>query len=173
MADLVTTTQKPLRKALCSSAGCSNARQWRLALSCLRSLLSSRCWRPGSCLIRPRSYPSSTALPPSEMFWFGTDEFGRDVFSRTIYAGRLSLMVGAAVVVLSAVIGVTLGLLAGFFQRLDTPIARLIDAMMAFPIFFWPLRWLPHSAHRWRRSLLRYLWSIRPGWRASCAPRHW
>ncbi len=71
--------------------------------------------------------------PPSEMFWFGTDEFGRDVFSRTIYAGRLSLMVGAAVVVLSAMIGVTLGLLAGFFQRLDTPIARLVDAMMAFP----------------------------------------
>ncbi len=71
--------------------------------------------------------------PPSEMFWFGTDEFGRDVFSRTIYAGRLSLMVGAAVVVLSTIIGVTLGLLAGFFQRLDTPIARLIDAMMAFP----------------------------------------
>jgi peptide/nickel transport system permease protein len=71
--------------------------------------------------------------PPSGMFWFGTDEFGRDVFSRTIYAGRLSLLVGAAVVTLSAVIGVTLGLLAGFFQKLDTPIARLIDAMMAFP----------------------------------------
>ncbi len=71
--------------------------------------------------------------PPGELYWFGTDEFGRDVFSRTIYAGRLSLLVGAAVVTLSAVIGVTLGLLAGFFRRLDTPIARLIDAMMAFP----------------------------------------
>ncbi|MEK1892581.1 MAG: ABC transporter permease [Rhizobium sp.] len=71
--------------------------------------------------------------PPSELFWFGTDEFGRDVFSRTIYAGRLSLLVGAAVVVVSALIGVTLGLLAGFFEKLDTPIARLIDAMMAFP----------------------------------------
>ncbi|MDR6820643.1 peptide/nickel transport system permease protein [Neorhizobium sp. 2083] len=71
--------------------------------------------------------------PPGELYWFGTDEFGRDVFSRTIYAGRLSLLLGAAVVTLSAVIGVTLGLLAGFFQRLDTPIARLIDAMMAFP----------------------------------------
>jgi peptide/nickel transport system permease protein len=71
--------------------------------------------------------------PPSELYWFGTDEFGRDVFSRTIYAGRLSLLVGAAVVVLSSVIGITLGLLAGFFQKLDTPIARLIDAMMAFP----------------------------------------
>ena len=71
--------------------------------------------------------------PPSELYWFGTDEFGRDVFSRTIFAGRLSLLVGAAVVALSALIGITLGLLAGFFQKLDTPIARLIDAMMAFP----------------------------------------
>ena len=71
--------------------------------------------------------------PPSATYWFGTDEFGRDVFSRMLYAGRLSLSVGAAVVVLSSLIGVTLGLLAGFFKRLDTPIARLIDAMMAFP----------------------------------------
>ena len=71
--------------------------------------------------------------PPSEIFWFGTDEFGRDVFSRTIYSARLSLLIGASVVLLSASIGVTLGLLAGFFKRLDTPIARLIDAMMAFP----------------------------------------
>jgi peptide/nickel transport system permease protein len=71
--------------------------------------------------------------PPSGTFFFGTDEFGRDIFSRTIYAGRLSLLVGVAVVTLSAVIGVTLGLLAGFFKKLDAPIARLIDAMMAFP----------------------------------------
>jgi peptide/nickel transport system permease protein len=71
--------------------------------------------------------------PPSEIYWFGTDEFGRDVFSRTIYAGRLSLLVGVSVVILAAVFGVTLGLVAGFFRRLDTPIARIIDAMMAFP----------------------------------------
>ncbi|MCA1404025.1 ABC transporter permease [Ensifer sp. IC3342] len=71
--------------------------------------------------------------PPSLQWLFGTDEFGRDVFSRTIYAGRLSLLVGAAVVALATVIGVVMGLTAGFFPRLDTPIARLIDAMMAFP----------------------------------------
>ncbi|WDZ79755.1 ABC transporter permease (plasmid) [Ensifer adhaerens] len=71
--------------------------------------------------------------PPSLQWFFGTDEFGRDVFSRTIYAGRLSLLVGAAVVSLATVIGVVLGLLAGFFPKLDTPIARVIDAMMAFP----------------------------------------
>lgn len=71
--------------------------------------------------------------PPSSVYWFGTDEFGRDVFSRTIYAGRLSLLVGISVVAFAAVFGVTLGLVAGFFRRLDTPIARIIDAMMAFP----------------------------------------
>ncbi len=71
--------------------------------------------------------------PPSGIYWFGTDEFGRDVFSRTIYAGRLSLLVGASVVAFAAAFGVTLGLVAGFFRRLDTPIARIIDAMMAFP----------------------------------------
>jgi peptide/nickel transport system permease protein len=70
---------------------------------------------------------------PSSIYWFGTDEFGRDVFSRTIYAGRLSLLVGASVVTFAAVFGVTLGLMAGFFRRLDMPIARIIDAMMAFP----------------------------------------
>ena len=71
--------------------------------------------------------------PPSERWFFGTDEFGRDVFSRTIYAGQLSLLVGAAATVLAAVLGITLGLMAGFFRKLDGVIARIIDAMMAFP----------------------------------------
>ena len=71
--------------------------------------------------------------PPSERWFFGTDEFGRDVFSRTIYAGQLSLLVGAAATVLAAVLGITLGLVAGFFRKLDGVIARIIDAMMAFP----------------------------------------
>jgi len=71
--------------------------------------------------------------PPGPVYWFGTDEFGRDGFTRTLYAGRLSLLVGVCVVVFAGIVGVTLGLVAGFFRRLDTPIARIIDAMMAFP----------------------------------------
>jgi peptide/nickel transport system permease protein len=71
--------------------------------------------------------------PPSAAHWFGTDDFGRDVFSRVVYGGRLSLTVGFAVVVLSSVLGIVLGLVAGFFRRADKFVSRLIDAMMAFP----------------------------------------
>lgn len=72
-------------------------------------------------------------LPPSAEHWFGTDAFGRDIFSRAIYAGRISLLVSLGVVILSTVLGVILGVAAGFFPRLDTPISRLLDAMMSFP----------------------------------------
>ncbi|WP_186002335.1 ABC transporter permease [Mycobacterium sp. KBS0706] len=71
--------------------------------------------------------------PPSAAHWFGTDEFGRDVFTRAVYGGRLSLFVGFAVVILSSVLGIVLGLVAGFFRPADKVVARVIDAMMAFP----------------------------------------
>lgn len=70
---------------------------------------------------------------PGSLHWFGTDDFGRDVFSRVIYGGRLSLTVGFMVVVLSSVLGIVLGLIAGFFRGADKVVSRLIDAMMAFP----------------------------------------
>lgn len=72
-------------------------------------------------------------LPPSWQNLFGTDDLGRDVFTRVLYSGRTSLAVGLAVVVFSAVIGVFMGLMAGFFRKADAPVSRLIDAMMAFP----------------------------------------
>ncbi|GAA4117527.1 ABC transporter permease [Aminobacter aganoensis] len=71
--------------------------------------------------------------PPSATWFFGTDEFGRDIFSRTIYAGQLSLLVGAAATALAATVGITLGLVAGFFRKADGIVSRIIDAMMAFP----------------------------------------
>ncbi|MBA8820176.1 ABC transporter permease [Ochrobactrum sp. GPK 3] len=70
---------------------------------------------------------------PSLTHLFGTDEFGRDIFSRAIYAGRISLLVSLGVVVISTVLGVILGVTAGYFRKLDTPISRLLDAMMSFP----------------------------------------
>ncbi|MBP1851943.1 ABC transporter permease [Rhizobium halophytocola] len=88
-------------------------------------------------LIAPYS-PSKMAIPhrlqaPSLEHVFGTDEFGRDVFSRTIFASRISLMVSGGVVIFSTVLGVLLGLFAGYFRRLDAPLSRLLDAMMSFP----------------------------------------
>jgi peptide/nickel transport system permease protein len=70
---------------------------------------------------------------PRASHWFGTDELGRDVFSRVIFGARYSLLIGALVVLISMVCGVLLGLAAGFFRRLDGPVMRLVDAMMSFP----------------------------------------
>ncbi|MDB5818712.1 MAG: peptide transporter permease [Rhizobacter sp.] len=72
-------------------------------------------------------------LAPSALHWFGTDEFGRDVFTRTVFAARVSLLVGLSVVAISVAVGVVLGIVAGFSRRLDAFISRLMDAMMAFP----------------------------------------
>ncbi len=70
---------------------------------------------------------------PRLAHWFGTDELGRDVFSRVVFGARYSLMIGALVVLISVTGGVLLGLTAGFFRRLDGPIMRFVDAMMSFP----------------------------------------
>lgn len=71
--------------------------------------------------------------PPGANFLLGADAFGRDVFSRVLFAGRVSLTIGLGVAVVSSAAGIVIGLAAGFFRRLDTPLSRLIDAMMAFP----------------------------------------
>ena len=71
--------------------------------------------------------------PPNRAHWFGTDDVGRDVFSRVVYGARLSILVGAAVVIFSVVVGVLCGLFAGHYHRLDNPIMRVMDGLMAFP----------------------------------------
>jgi len=70
---------------------------------------------------------------PRATHWFGTDELGRDVFSRVVFGARYSLMIGALVVLASVGAGILLGLCAGFFRRLDGPVMRVVDAMMSFP----------------------------------------
>ena len=71
--------------------------------------------------------------PPSAAHWFGTDEFGRDAFTRVVYGGRLSLGIGALTAIVSGAFGITLGLMAGFSPRLDRVLSRVNDAMMSFP----------------------------------------
>jgi peptide/nickel transport system permease protein len=70
---------------------------------------------------------------PNWTFWSGTDELGRDITSRIFYGARYSLAIGAGTAILSVVLGTLLGLLAGFFKRLDAVLMRCVDAMMAFP----------------------------------------
>jgi len=70
---------------------------------------------------------------PSATHWFGTDDVGRDVLSRVVYGARLSLVVGIWVVVLSFILGVGSGVVAGHFRALDNVVMRVMDGLMAFP----------------------------------------
>ncbi len=71
--------------------------------------------------------------PPSSEHWFGTDNFGRSLWSRVIWGAQLSMLMGASVVVLNAVFGTLIGALAGYFRALDNVLMRVNDALMAFP----------------------------------------
>ena len=63
-----------------------------------------------------RFSPARRLRPPSEAFWFGTDSFGRDVYSRVIYGGRISLAVGFGVAILATIVGLAIGLVAGYVR---------------------------------------------------------
>jgi peptide/nickel transport system permease protein len=72
--------------------------------------------------------------PPSAQHWFGTDELGRDVFSRVLYGARVSLPIALTVVVMTSTVGIMLGALAGYLGGLtDEIIMRVADAVLAFP----------------------------------------
>jgi peptide/nickel transport system permease protein len=70
---------------------------------------------------------------PSPKHLLGTDELGRDIFSRILFGARFSLTIGVGAVVLSSTVGTLLGITAGFYRRLDGPLMRIVDVMLAFP----------------------------------------
>jgi peptide/nickel transport system permease protein len=77
--------------------------------------------------------PADRLERPSPAYWFGTDDLGRDVFSRVIHGARISLLVGVTVMVGATVIGSLIGLIAGYYERIDTLVMRLMDGLEAFP----------------------------------------
>lgn len=85
----------------------------------------------------PDEIVASQTLPPSASHFFGTDDLGRDIFSRTLFGARVSLSVGLVAVVIAILIGTLFGSLAGYYGGFaDTAIMRFVDVMLAFPSIF-------------------------------------
>ena len=82
---------------------------------------------PGTLAPRARLQPSSDA------YWLGTDSLGRDLLSRVLYGGRLSITLAALVSAIAIAAGLVIGLAAGYVRRLDAPVMRLMDGIMAIP----------------------------------------
>ena len=80
-----------------------------------------------------RTDPVNRMLPPSTDNWFGTDNWGRDVFDRTIVGTRLSFLVGFSVTLISTVLGVSIALIISYFRILDAVMMRFVDGFLAFP----------------------------------------
>jgi peptide/nickel transport system permease protein len=77
--------------------------------------------------------PAKRTRPPGAEYWFGSDAFGRDIYSRVLYGARVSLLVGFAVAILSSLIGLGIGLVSGYIRGLDGIIMRIMDGMMSIP----------------------------------------
>ncbi|MFS0636330.1 ABC transporter permease [Mesobacillus foraminis] len=125
-------TASPLKEAW--RAFCKN----RLALAGLGIVIFFIIIAILAPVIAPYSFKeqelTKRLLAPSSEHWFGTDDFGRDIFSRIVYGARISLWVGFFAVLGSAVLGTILGVIAGYYGRwLDTVISRTFDIMLAFP----------------------------------------
>lgn len=106
----------------------------RLGLALLLALAGA-CWVGPTLLgLSPEARTLELLAPPSAEHWLGTDEEGYDVLARVLHGGRLALVVGPGVALLSAAIGVGLGAVAGYFGGwLDRTVVRAADTLMAFP----------------------------------------
>lgn len=119
--------------------------------------------------------PKNKLQPPSAQHWFGTDELGRDIFTRILYGGRISLAVGVTSTLLATLLGTLIGAAAGFSGGwLDNLLMRLTDAFLAFPTLFvlillgallreYNLVWLGNSVYVviFILAILSWMWPAR------------
>jgi peptide/nickel transport system permease protein len=100
-----------------------------VALALLAPLIAPHPADAGSA-----THPLESFLPPSRHHLFGTDEVGRDLFSRVLYGARISLTIAAVVIAFSCVVGIPLGIVAGYFGGIvDNVLMRVTDIFLAFP----------------------------------------
>ena len=100
-----------------------------LAVMLLVALFAPLLWTTDPAALAPARRTRS----PSAAHWFGTDMLGRDVYSRVLHGARVSLLVGFAVAFLASVIGLAIGLVAGFVRWADTAIMLVMDGLMSIP----------------------------------------
>lgn len=111
------------------------------ALGFLILVIAAAVWTPMIAPYDPnRIEMGATLLPATAQHWVGTDESGRDEFTRLLYGARISLTIGVVAMLLSVTLGTAIGALAGFFGGMvDALTMRLTDAMLSIPIFFFLL----------------------------------
>ncbi len=108
-----------------------------VAFAMFAVLILAAVFGPSLVPYDPLASDATKALqPPSAAHWFGTDNLGRDVFSRVVVATRLDLLISVAAVALSFLVGSALGAAAGYWGGwLDAGLSRILDTIMAFPLF--------------------------------------
>jgi len=77
--------------------------------------------------------PAKRTREPSLEYWFGTDAYGRDIYSRVLYGTRISLLVGFAVAIFASLVGLIIGLVSGYLRAIDGTVMRIMDGMMSIP----------------------------------------
>jgi peptide/nickel transport system permease protein len=114
-----------------------SARHYPLAALALAVLIAIVCAALAATWIAPfdplKMSPIDRMKPPSAAHLFGTDQYGRDIFSRVVFGGRTSLLIAVAVAVASTIIGFAIGALSGLFRWADLVLMRIMDALMAIP----------------------------------------
>lgn len=108
-----------------------------VAMFVLGLVVASAVLAPLSRYAPTEQSPTNALQPPSAQHWFGTDDLGRDVFTRTLYGGRISLTVGLSATLLALLLGVAVGMVAGYFGGFsDNLLMRITDGFLTLPTLF-------------------------------------
>ena len=138
MTDLALGTNRPLelaeRRRFLALRKLAAHRSFKIGLLIVSVLVLAAFVGPWLTGVDPTSMSIRNKFkPPSERFLMGTDNYGRDVLTRVLYGGQLSLGIGFFVALLSGMVGTIVGVVAGQFRALDAYLMRVMDALLAFP----------------------------------------